>query len=109
MHILRSWLRYFPGLLCLIIGLVQLVWVWWLVGNSLHMGSPLRRQGDTIIHLIDDPAVQISMESLHKVGLLGFDLLGYSMWLHLVCGVALAGLGVALVISALYKHAKVDH
>jgi hypothetical protein len=96
---LRSIIGYLPGLCCLFLGLLQLSWIWWLVVNSLHMGSPLRLHGDTFLRSIADPAVRDRAESMNKVGLLGFDLLDKSMSVHFVCAAALLLLGLIMVIS----------
>ena len=106
MKILRSIAGYLPGLFCLLLGLVQLAWVWWLVVNSLHMGSPLRLHGDIFLRSITDPGVRDRATSMYKVGLLGFDLLGKSMSVHFLCAVVLLLIGLVMVISTRLKRAN---
>jgi hypothetical protein len=99
MPLTRSLHRFVPALACLSIGLAQLVWVLWLIGNSLHMGSPIRLHGSFVVRSIEDSTSRGRVEYQHQVGLLGFELLEYSMWVHVVFGVALVLLGGALLAS----------
>ena len=110
MNVVRPVLRNVLALFCLAMGLVQLAWVSWLYGNSLHMGSPLRLHSDGMIRSVSDSAIRGHIDYMHKVGLLGFDLLGYSMWLHFICGVLLTGLSAVLFVAARgSKYSKAAH
>ncbi len=97
----RSALRFTPGTCCLTMGLAHMAWNWWLIGNSMHLGSPLRVHGDRVIRSVSDPIARGHVENMHEIGLLGFNLLGHSMWMHFLFGVVLLAVGVIVTIAAL--------
>ena len=97
----RSALRFTPGACCLTMALVHLAWVWWLIGNSMHLGSPLRVHGDRVIRSESDPIARRHVENMDEFGHLGFTLLGHSMWMHFLFGVVLFIVGVVVTIAAL--------
>lgn len=106
MRFVRPLLRSVPALTCFAVGLAQLAWVWWLVGNSLHMGSPIRLHGRFIVRSIEDLTLRGRAEYQHEVGMLGFELLGHSMWIHFACGLTLLGLAVVLVVLAIIENSR---
>jgi hypothetical protein len=94
---LRLILRISPGIICSVLGMLQIWWVGWLLTNSLHLGSPLRMNARYVGRSLTDANVKRNVDYLVEVGQLGFDLLGRSMWAHFSIGVAMVFLGFGIV------------
>jgi hypothetical protein len=93
------------GLICCLLSLLNLAWVWHLLVGSQHMGSPLRRYEHLIANAAADSQLS-HFEHLIQTGQLGFDLLESSMWVHLGSGLVLALIGAFLVGVALYQRSQ---
>jgi hypothetical protein len=98
MEKLRLVARISPGIICSVLGIVHIWWVGWLLGNSLHLGSPLRMNARYVSRSLTDAAIKKQVDYMVDVGQLGFDLLGRSMWVHFSIGLAMIFLGIGIVL-----------
>lgn len=83
------------GILLILLGAAHSVWAWYIVANSLHLGSPLRRTSQALRDLSDESAAKV--DAMLDVGRLGFKLLEGSLFLSLATAAALFALGGLLV------------
>lgn len=84
------------GSFMILLGLVQLWWARYLLSNSLHMGSPIRLEGQRFITSLP-PGNQKTAQDFLDLGSLGFRLLNNSFYLALGTGAVLLLVGSILV------------
>lgn len=95
------WASTLSGCASVLLGIGQLVWVFWvIVAASQHMGSLLRMNGPYLLHAIDDQRLKMDATAVYENGLNGFNLLGDSLLLHCIAAAVAIGCGTALLLLA---------
>lgn len=95
------WASALSGCASVLLGIGQLAWVCWVIGDaSLHMGSLLRMEGPYLLHAIDDQHLKMAATVVYENGLNGFKLLGDSLLLHCIAAAVAIGSGAVLLLLA---------